>query len=321
MLNPIFRVYLLALGLFAPGIALAQAPAPLPSEPIPKTIDELLLPQVPVAPAPIAPGPAIAPASTTPPVGLSPQAAPSTAAPPFIEALPPGTVAPTPGPFSPPASQPPAATAPAPVTPPLSEIATVNPADVFAIEYAGGPLPDGFSVLTLRLQILLDLAGMSPGIIDGMNGRNVAKAIAGVETLMGLPVDGTLDVEVWQRLPRNTPVLVEYEITHEDVAGPFLPSIPTDYTEMAKLDALSYTGPLEMFGERFHMDVELLSKLNPGADLNRVGTRIVVAGANAYAVTTPVASLIADKVNAQLRGFDAEGKLVVAYPTTIGSDE
>jgi lipoprotein-anchoring transpeptidase ErfK/SrfK len=90
---------------------------------------------------------------------------------------------------------------------------------------------------------------------------------------------------------------------------------------MATLDALSYTGPLEMFGERFHMDVELLSKLNPGADFNRAGTRIVVAGANAYAVTTPVASLIADKVNAQLRGFDAEGTLVVAYPATIGSDE
>jgi hypothetical protein len=50
-----------------------------------------------------------------------------------------------------------------------------------------------------------------------------------------------------------------------------------------------------------------LSKLNPGADFNRVGTGIVVAAASAYAVTTSVASLIADKVNAQLRGDANEG--------------
>jgi len=34
-----------------------------------------------------------------------------------------------------------------------------------------------------------------------------------------------------------------------------------------------------------------------------------------------VATLVADKVNAQLRGYDTDGKLVVAYPATIGSDE
>ncbi len=32
-------------------------------------------------------------------------------------------------------------------------------------------------------------------------------------------------------------------------------------------------------------------------------------------------TLIADKVNAQLTGYDASGKLVVAYPATIGSEE
>ena len=115
--------------------------------------------------------------------------------------------------------------------------------------------------------------------------------------------------------------MVDYEITPEDVAGPFLPEVPTDYAEMAKLDRLSYTGPLEMFGERFHMSIELLRQLNPGADFNRAGTHIVVAGANRYAVTTPVATLVADKVNAQLRGYDKEGNLVVAYPATIGSEE
>ena len=162
---------------------------------------------------------------------------------------------------------------------------------------------------------------MSPGVIDGVNGRNVEKAIAAVEAMTGLPVDGVLDEEVWKRLPRDTPILIDYQITPEDVAGPFIRVVPTDFAEMAKLDRLSYSGPLEMFGERFHMDVDLLKSINPGADFNLAGTNIVVAAASAYAVSTPVAALVADKVNAQLRGYDTNGKLVVAYPATIGSDE
>jgi lipoprotein-anchoring transpeptidase ErfK/SrfK len=312
MLIPILRISLLLISLLISNFALAQATPPRPPEFVPDTIDELLATQAPVTTAPLAPAPP--PSAIIPPDQMPPQAALPIAAP-LPAVVPP--VAPSLLP--PPSSQPPAAAAP--VAPPVSEIATVNPADVLAVEYSGGPLPDGFSVLTLKLQILLDQAGMSPGIIDGINGRNVAKAVAGVETLMGVPVDGVLDAAVWQRLPRDTPVLVEYEITPEDVAGPFLSSVPTDFSEMAKLDALSYTGPLEMFGERFHMDVVLLSKLNPGADFSRAGTTVVVAGASGYAVKIPVASLIADKVNAQLRGYNAEGKLVVTYPATIGSDE
>ena len=213
----------------------------------------------------------------------------------------------------------PAGTEPSVVPAPPVVIPTID--EVNGAEFAGGPLPEGLSALTLKVQIILDQLGMSPGAIDGVNGRNVAKAIAGAEVLAGLPVDGVLDQDIWQRLPRNSPILVDYEITPEDVAGPFLPKVPTDYAEMAKLDRLSYTGPLEMFGERFHMDVDLLKSLNPNVDFNRAGSHIIVAGANRYAVTQPVATLVADKVNAQLRGYDQEGKLIVAYPATIGSEE
>jgi lipoprotein-anchoring transpeptidase ErfK/SrfK len=296
MLASLLRLSLLSLSvLLMPTAALAQETAPLPPPPVRDSIDELLATQPPVTPAPLAPEPALPPAGDASPPAPPPQ--PSATVPPAKEIS------------APEASR------------PLSEIATVDPADVLAADYGGGPLPDGFNPLTLKLQVLLDQAGMSPGIIDGMNGRNVAKAIAGIEVLRGLPVDGVLDAEVWQRLARDTPVLVEYEITPEDAAGPFLPSVPSDFGEMAKLKALSYTGPLEMLGERFHIDEELLTKLNPGADFGRAGTRIVVPGVALSSVTTPVASLIADKENAQLRGYDAAGKLVVAYPATIGSEE
>ena len=199
--------------------------------------------------------------------------------------------------------------------------AKLTAAEVNGAEYPGGALSEGLSPLTLRIQILLDEAGMSPGVIDGVNGKNVAKAIAAFEVLAGQPVDGILDEETWSYLPKDTPVLVDYQITAEDVAGPFLLEVPTDFAAMAALKELSYTSPLEMFGERFHMDVDVLGALNPNADFNQPGTRIIVAAASKYAVTTPVATLIADKANAQLRGYGVDGELVVAYPATIGSDE
>ena len=203
----------------------------------------------------------------------------------------------------------------------VTPVVHLDASEVNGAEYTGGALPVGLSALTLKLQILLDQVGMSPGVIDGVNGNNLAKAIAGLELLTGQPVDGVLDEEIWSRLPQDTPILVEYEITAEDVSGPYLSEVPSDFAEMAKLDRLSYSGPLEMLGERFHMDVDLLTALNPDADFNRAGTRIIVAGARDFGVTTPVATLVADKANAQLRGYDQRGKLIVAYPATIGSDE
>src|ERR1041385_4315963 len=72
---------------------------------------------------------------------------------------------------------------------------------------------------------------------------------------------------------------------------------------------------------RLHMDQEVLKEVNPDTDFKRAGTHITVAAVNDYRVTTPITSLVADKKTGQLRGYGKDGKLVVAYPATIGSDE
>ena len=41
----------------------------------------------------------------------------------------------------------------------------------------------------------------------------------------------------------------------------FLVNVPS---EMAKLERLSYTSPLELLAEKFHMDSNLLRKMNEG---------------------------------------------------------
>ena len=198
---------------------------------------------------------------------------------------------------------------------------TPAPREVVDAQYGGGPLPDGLCALTLKVQIILDQLGMSPGVIDGIKGGNLSKAIAAAEQLAGLPVDGVLDPDLWARLPKDVPVLGDYEITDKDIAGPYLASVPSDYAEMARLDSVAYTGPIEMLAERFHMDENLLTALNPNANFNVAGTHILVAFTHQHSVETPVASLVADKATAQLRGYDETGKLVVSYPATIGSDD
>jgi lipoprotein-anchoring transpeptidase ErfK/SrfK len=181
----------------------------------------------------------------------------------------------------------------------------------------------GVSAIVLKAQILLDRAGASPGVIDGIFGSNVAKAIAAVETVIDLPVDGRLDPQVWAALggDQAPDVLVPYTITEEDAAYPFLPSIPRDYSDQAKLPSLGYASPREMFAERFHMDVDLLTALNPNADFRTPGNTIMIAAVEGAPITGKISRIEADKARRQVRAYDAQNRLVVAYPATIGSSE
>lgn len=171
------------------------------------------------------------------------------------------------------------------------------------------------------LQILLDRAGASPGVIDGRFGSNVDKALLGYRAITGRALKSTDTAEIKAQLQATGgPAFTTYTLTQEDVAGPFVASIPEDYSAKAKLERLSFTSIPEMLGERFHMDEKYLRALNPEANFNRVGTIIKVAnvGGNAKGV---VARIIADKGNKQVRVLDANGKLIAAYPATIGSSD
>lgn len=183
---------------------------------------------------------------------------------------------------------------------------------------AGGANP-----LILKAQILLDRAGASPGAIDGYAGGNFAKAIAAVETVLRGDVDGKLDPQVWKVLHGNetADAIVQYTITAQDLSYPFAAAIPEDFVQQAQLPSLAYTSPEEMFAERFHMDVKLLKALNPEADFSREGTAIWVAAVEAQPATGRVVSIVADKTRRQVRAYDAQNRLIAAYPATIGSGD
>lgn len=175
----------------------------------------------------------------------------------------------------------------------------------------------------LRAQVLLDRARFSPGVIDGKAGENVRQAIAAFEAANSLPVDGVLDEAVFEKLtaldPR--PVLTQYVITAEDVAGPFIATVPQGIEEQAKLTKLSYTSPAELLAEKFHMTEDLLKTLNPDVDLSKAGATIVVADQGTDVLPGTVTTIEVDKAEKAVKAFDAQGKLLAFYPATIGSDE
>jgi len=218
---------------------------------------------------------------------------------------------------APPAEPPTASATPEPPPPPVD----LSPDAINAAIFDGNPLPEGASPIVLKLQVLLDRAGFSPGVIDGIMGDNVGKAITAAEFVTGLPQDGLLDAEIWAVLQplADSPVIVGYAITPDDLKGPFIPDLPSDYSALAKLPRSAWRTPREMFAERFHMDEDLLARLNPNADFGSPGIVIAVTATGGPRTGVPVTYLIADKGRAQLLGYGPDNQLVVSYPATIGS--
>jgi lipoprotein-anchoring transpeptidase ErfK/SrfK len=187
---------------------------------------------------------------------------------------------------------------------------------------------------TLALQVALDKAGFSPGEIDGHHGAFTARALDAFRAAHGLTgTDGVPDQATVTALgDAYASPLVSYTITDADLAGPFEEQIPKDMEEKAKLPALGYTSALEELAERFHARPDLLTRLNPDAQLS-AGTVITVPAVDPFMVPTrqgerPAAEM-SDAKAAQIEITresgaavvrDAQGAILMYAPVTVGSE-
>jgi lipoprotein-anchoring transpeptidase ErfK/SrfK len=186
---------------------------------------------------------------------------------------------------------------------------------------ANAPQNARFDAGMVRIQVLLDRAHFSPGVIDGYDGSNVRKAVSAYQEANNLPVNGVADDALLTRLEQsdNAPALVAYTLTEEDVRGPFV-DVPSDLEAMSRLERVGYESAEEAVAEKFHMDDDLLRTLNPGVNFAQAGTEIVVTNGGGE-LNTQVASVEVDVSAGSVRAYDASNQLVGFYPATIGSGD
>jgi len=176
------------------------------------------------------------------------------------------------------------------------------------------------SAMTIKMQALLDWNHASPGAIDGGWGMNSKKALVNFQNMKGLPATGKMNQKTWDALvkniPANKPVLVTYTLTDSDIKTNFA-STPSGSEAKSKMKGLYYQDIKEMLGERFHMDVRYLDKLNK-SKAYQAGETITVLNTR-EPLKQRINRVVASAADKTLYAYN-DDKLVATYPTTVGSD-
>jgi lipoprotein-anchoring transpeptidase ErfK/SrfK len=196
----------------------------------------------------------------------------------------------------------------------------------------------------LHVQVILDMLGFGPGVLDGKGGQSLVAALKGFQEAKGLPRTGKPDAATLRALYpyRQKRPTARVTLDQAMMAGPYVNPLHQDYGEQAKLPSLAYRRPLEKLAEMFHTTPAVLVALNPGVTRIAVGSKIVVpnvlpasreydgslrpdwrqtlAMLNVDARQPKADHVVVDKSDGVLRVMDANDKLVAQFTATMGSE-
>ena len=177
-----------------------------------------------------------------------------------------------------------------------------------------------------RVQTTLALVNFSSGAIDGMWGDNTHGALRAFQKAHGLEVSGELDPKTRELLQLDRDdLLVQYQLTSSDLAGPFIDEVPEDPADQAQLEHLAYTSPAEAIAEKFHLTEEMLKSLNPEIPLE-AGSTLWVPNLETDSekdIDGQAADrrVVVTKSKSSLELRDARDNLMFYAPVTAGSTQ
>lgn len=175
----------------------------------------------------------------------------------------------------------------------------------------------------VKAQVLLTRRGISPGLIDGLDGDNYRKAIAQFRRQEGLGEGDAMDASVWQAIGGDAAgdIIVAYTISEKDISYDFARWIPHDYAKQAVMKRLAYTSAREMLAERFRMSEKLLLALNRQARFRKAGESILVIAPAGREVPAGARRVEAVKSTGMVVVYGEGDRILASYPATIGSSE
>ncbi|RSU48070.1 L,D-transpeptidase family protein [Sphingomonas sp. S-NIH.Pt15_0812] len=219
--------------------------------------------------------------------------------------------------------------------------ALAAPAAIAQTPPAAAPVPIDPGLM--KMQVVLDRLGFSPGVIDGRPGMSLTAAIKGFQESRGLKTSGEPDAATMAALRPywGTEATKVLTLDARVLAGPYIDPIPHGEDQQAKLPGLYYRSPLEKLAEMFHTTPQVLVALNSPQTWLRPGSRVTfpnvlpssraydaklrpdwiatLNGLNVDAVQPQAAKLVVDKSDKVLRVYDKADKLVAQFQVTTGS--
>lgn len=169
----------------------------------------------------------------------------------------------------------------------------------------------------LEAQIVLCRMNLSCGSIDGIFGPQTQAALRAFQRTRHLRVHGDFDEPTRRELILTRPAFTSISVAEADLAA-LRPVTPT-WLEKSKANRLGYSSILEWAAERGHAHPNLVRRLNPQVDWDRIepGTTLIIPDTERPETTERAASLLIHLEGKTLQAFDETGRLLMHFPCSI----